>query len=475
MSKTQKRTNSYIQRPSMITLTDFMRIQHEIIPSNAEYENRKEKDQQLKQLSQTKARNWPDSIEMKKKTQFDSHKKKFLEEEEMRRKIDEEERKFQQIQNNLVIDRAKNLLFNQQDVVKSFNNTMMYSDMLKERDFQKEIKQRKEEINRTIEQQFFDLDQKKMEEYDRNEAIKKQIELDKRKERMKIINEQLQESKIKRIQDYQEKIVEGHLMKLKMQKNLEEDKKKEAERELFRQKQREEFILANEKLEKIKEEKRLKDLAEDKKIEEFAFKKAQLDSLREKVAKDKFNEKQAQRAKMIEKQINYLNSIKKKEDEILQKNLKEAEEKKKAEEAKKKARYDKMAKEIEEQRDFIKRKKEEQIIQNKKDEAAFVDDWKKKMKQLEKDEQIEKQMIKERNQNLAEYQKMQLNEKRRKAKEHFYQLNEDSYKTKLMLEREDDEFIKYAEGWIREYQQQGKDITPMLLQLKKYKKETSFM
>ena len=57
-------------KPSTITLTDFMRIQNEIIPSNAEYENRKEKDIALKQLSQTKASNWPDSIEMKKKNHF---------------------------------------------------------------------------------------------------------------------------------------------------------------------------------------------------------------------------------------------------------------------------------------------------------------------------------------------------------------------------------------------------------------------
>ena len=168
------------KRASYITLTDFMRIQNEIVPSNIEYESRKERDNQLKQISQTKASNWPDSIEMKKKTQFDSHKKRFLEEEEMRRKIDEEERKFQEIQNNLVVDKAKRMLFEQQDAVKSFNNTMMYSDMLKERDFQKEIKERKAEINKTIEKQFFDMDQKKMEEYDKNELIKKQIENEKK-------------------------------------------------------------------------------------------------------------------------------------------------------------------------------------------------------------------------------------------------------------------------------------------------------
>lgn len=460
------------KRASYITLTDFMRIQNEIVPSNIEYESRKERDNQLKQISQTKASNWPDSIEMKKKTQFDSHKKRFLEEEEMRRKIDEEERKFQEIQNNLVVDKAKRMLFEQQDAVKSFNNTMMYSDMLKERDFQKEIKERKAEINKTIEKQFFDMDQKKMEEYDKNELIKKQIENEKKQIRMQIINEQLQESKFKRIQDYQEKIVEGQLMKLKMQKALEEDKKKEKEHKLYIQQKRREFIEANEKLEKLKEEKKQKELAEEKKIEEFAFKKAQQEALRDKVAKDKFQEKQAQRQKLIDAQIEYLKNIEKKQEELLQKNLKETEEKKKLEEKLKQERLQKMQKEIEEQREYVRKKKEEQIIQNKKDEAAFVDDWRKKMIQLENDERKEKEMIKQRNKLLADFRQMQINEKKRLAKQQFYQLNEDSYKRKLMLEKEEDQFIKYAENKIRDYSQQGKDITPMLLQLKKYKKIT---
>ena len=241
-------------KPSTITLTDFMRIQNEIIPSNAEYENRKEKDRTLKQLSQTKASNWPDSIEMKKKNQFESHKNKFLEQEMIKRKIDEEEQKFQDIQNNLVIERARKLLFEQQDPVKSFNSKLMYSDMLKEREFQKDIVERKKRINETIEKQFFDMEQKKMEEYDKNELLKAQKEQEKRNERMKIVNEQLQESKIRRIQDYQEKIVEGQLIKAAALKAIEEDKKKEEEIKRKKLQQREEFIKANEKLEKLKED-----------------------------------------------------------------------------------------------------------------------------------------------------------------------------------------------------------------------------
>ena len=66
----QNPCRSRIKPPSYITLSDFMRIQNEINPVNSEYENRKAHNAKLKMLSQTKSKNWPDSIEMRKKNQF---------------------------------------------------------------------------------------------------------------------------------------------------------------------------------------------------------------------------------------------------------------------------------------------------------------------------------------------------------------------------------------------------------------------
>ena len=49
-------------------------------------------------------------------------------------------------------------------------------------------------------------------------------------------------------------------------------------------------------------------------------------------------------------------------------------------------------------------------------------------------------------------------------------MNEDAYKKLKRLETEVDDFMKYAEYWISEYKKQGKNITPLLLELKRYKK-----
>ena len=462
-----------LKRPTYITLSDFMRIQNEINPVNSEYENRKAHNNKLKMLSQTKSKNWPDSIEMRKKNQFELSKKRFLDDEERRRLIDLEEKKYADAQNSIIIQRAKKMLFDEQDPVKTFNMKLMYCDMLKERDYQNEIKNRKKEINNIIEKQFFEMDKKKMEDYDKKEAEKAKIEDEKKKVRMKIIHDQLQESKIKIIQDYQEKLVEGELMKLKMKRALEDEKKEKELIEERKKEQRKQYIEANKRLLQYKEDQKKKEIEEDKKIQEFAFKKAQLEDLRKKIEKEKEIEKQKQRDKLEAAQLAYYNSLKKNENELLAKNIKEADDRKAEEERKAKERRDKLLNDIKEQIELDKERKEAERIKNKEEDLQYIDDFKKKLKMLEdaeRDEWLEKR---KRNKDLAEYQKLQYEEKKRKAMDVFRQFNEDSYKNLRRLEIEDDDFIKYAEYWINEYKQQGKNITPLLLELKRYKKNYS--
>jgi hypothetical protein len=43
-----------------------------------------------------------------------------------------------------------------------------------------------------------------------------------------------------------------------------------------------------------------------------------------------------------------------------------------------------------------------------------------------------------------------------------------------MLNNEQDEFMQYAENSIREYYNTGKDIAPLILELKKYKKNSQY-
>jgi len=90
---------------------------------------------------------------------------------------------------------------------------------------------------------------------------------------------------------------------------------------------------------------------------------------------------------------------------------------------------------------------------------------------METDEQEEKTDIRNRAKNLQNYHKYQMEIKKHKAEEDFKGEYENAIKTKLMLQNEQDEFLKYAESWIKDYHQDGKNIVPLLLDLKEYKKK----
>lgn len=303
------------KHPAYITLTDFMRIQNEINPINAEYENRKAYEKKLKKLSIAKSKNWKDSLEMKKKNEFEMAKKRFLEDERRRRQLDEEEKKYQNMQNDIIIQKARRQLFEEQDAVKSFNSKLLFVDTLKERDYQKEIFNRKKQLNDMINQRFYENQKKKLDEYDKKMEMKKLLEEEKRKERMKIMKEQLQESKIKIIQDYQERLVEGRLMKLNMEKAVEEDKRMAELKEKQKKQIQKEYFEANERLKQEREAQKEKELAEEKKIELFAFKKQQRDDLRKKVEDQKIKDKLDMHQKMIDVQLNNLLKIQKEKEE----------------------------------------------------------------------------------------------------------------------------------------------------------------
>ena len=294
---------------------------------------------------------------------------------------------------------------------------------------------------------------------------------------MKIMREQLQESKIKLIQDYQERLVEGQLMKLNMQKALDEEKRNNELKEKQKKEIQKEYFAANERLRQAKELQKQKEIEEEKKIEEFAIKKQQRDDLRKKVEGQKLKQKIDNHQKMIDVQFNELMRIQKEKNDALNKsiedNIKAKDQKGEEDEKKNLEKRNKILNEIRQQMENSKREKEEKKLREKQDDLNYIDDFKKKLAILEETERNEMMDKRRRERDLYEYRRLQTEEKKRLAIKDFEQMNEDSYKKLKRLETEDDDFIKYAEYWICEYKKQGKNITPLLLELKRYKKNYS--
>ena len=103
----------------------------------------------------------------------------------------------------------------------------------------------------------------------------------------------------------------------------------------------------------------------------------------------------------------------------------------------------------------------------------YAQDYQENMNRLKEEENKEKENKKRKERDLYEYQRLQFEQRKRQGLDDFVKLNEDAYKNMQRMDKENDDFIKYAEGHIKKYKEQGKNIYPLLLELKKYKQKYS--
>lgn len=182
-------------------------------------------------------------------------------------------------------------------------------------------------MERQIEQQWEELEKQKLNEYDDKLRAKLMEEYHKKMSNAKVIQDQLLDFKMSCIKRFQEEQLEGQLIKRQAEEELERERQREYERRLKQADQRETFKKANEDLKLLQLEEAKKEIEYQKKIDEYAMKKETMDRLRRDKEDQKFIEKQMTRQKLIDKQTEHLRSLKNREDEILNKQVAEAEEK----------------------------------------------------------------------------------------------------------------------------------------------------
>jgi len=217
---------------------------------------------------------------------------------------------------------------------------------------------------------------------------------------------------------------------------------------------------------------KLKDLEKDKEIAAFSKKKEEIMEMR-KIREDlKFKEKQEARQKIIDAQIEKLKQIKDKEEEILSKHIKEAEIKAEEVERIKREKREELVKEIDKQIALTLDKRQVEKSKQKVEDKNFQEFWKHKNKELESREVQDKNDHKDRCKNLQSYHKKQADQKQQRLENDILKEFDDALRMKAALEEEDKVFHSYAEKCLVEWDDNGKNVKPLLLELQKYKKKT---
>ena len=462
-----KRTNSQ----SVISLSNLKEIKNIIDPSPSTAELRKRMDLELKKISQERTTRWENSIQNANLLELNRQKNIFIKKEQFRRKLDEEERKYQNMRYQLNMQKAKDYYFNNKDLVKSFNSSLLLSDTLKEREKQIELNKSIKKQKEKEEEEWLKKEKEKIIEYDLKELERKKLKRNKSEAEMNIIKKQFEEAKFKRLLAFFDDYAEGEMIKKNAKEALLNEQKKKEMIKLARIKQNEEFIKLNEEVKKNIEERKKKEIEEDKLIEMHSKYKEELENLKRRKEKEKYEEKVKKQQKLIAIQFENLKRIKEAQELKENKDIEIKMNKDENEEKLKIEKRNRMMKEIEQHRlDTIKRK-EEIKLKEKDEEMKQIEEIRKKINE-EREEEKNKYLLKKKKiKDLQEQQKKQIEKKKKLAFNDFVFERKSGLQNKLLINKEEDEFLKFAEEKIKIYEEQGKNIIPMLLELKKYKKQ----
>ena len=464
-----KKQNSQV----IITLSNLREIQNIISPVPTKAELRKSVDVEIKKLSDEKTSKWKNTIKNALKLKLEQEKNEFIKKESYRQKLDEEERKYQNMRYNLSLQKAHDYYFNSKDIVKSFNTSLFYSDILKEREKQIEINNERRKQREKEEENWLIKDREKMLQAELKELEKKKLRKTKSEAEMNIIKQQFNNVKYKRLFELQDNYIEGELIKKQAKADVLRERKNKEMIKLAQIKKNEEFVKLNEELKKEAEKKKLKELEEDKKIEMEAKKQEKMENIKRQKEQEKFNEKLKRQQKLIDVQFENLKRIKEEQEKRVNKDVEIRMVREENEAKIKMEKRNKLLKDIEEQRLENLKRREENRKKQRQDELNEIEEIRRKINEEREKEKNEYLMRKQKVKDLHEYYRQQIEEKKKKAFNDFVIEKRDGLQNRDMINKEEEEFFKFAEEKIKNYHEQGKNIVPMLLELKKYKKNNS--
>jgi len=433
----------------------------------------KSKGQLLHEKSQARAKTWSNTLEGSRRKKAEEKRKKLEMEELERQKVDAEEAKIQLDQRRATIDRANKLLYDESDRMKSFHSKMMMCDVLAEREAQVGLKEELKKLEQIREDRFLEMEKQNYRKMLEREMKEKET----KEELSKIVSvaqkEQLAEYKEKRFQEVEDQMLEGELLRRKALEDLEAERQAEAKRRDMAVKAQKETQKANVYLKQIKAEDMLRQQKEEEKIQDYAVRKEKMLMLRKQKEEEVFQQKQAARNAMIDAQAKRLAELQNNEDARVEGQVKAKEaddEKKRLEKLEMMQRW---GEDIQRSRQAqIDRKKAARARDKAEDAetAKFLSEW---CKVLDKQESEENHLKDQAARKLAQEHLKQAEIQRTKKNDERHADLSVAGHAKKVMEADTLEFHSYAEKCIRDYSAEGKNVIPLIKELRDFRKRVA--
>mmetsp|Transcript_25054 Transcript_25054/g.55115 ORF Transcript_25054/g.55115 Transcript_25054/m.55115 type:complete len:469 (+) Transcript_25054:95-1501(+) len=455
---------------AVISASDLNRIKASLQVEDEATASKAARAADLHQKSQARAKTWDNTLEGSRRKKAEEKRKRLDADEEARRKIDVEEAAIQLEKRRQAIERANVLLHEGQDRMKSFRSKMMFTDVLAERDAQVKLKDELSALEDIREQRYLEMDKQNYRKMLERELREKEEKTRRNAEFAAAQKDQLEQSVNKRLGEIEEGILEGEMLARKAHEDLKEQQKLAMEQRRQAQQALVETQKANTYLKQIRQEDALRQQREEEKIKEYAEKKEKMLQLRRQKEADVFARKQAERQKMIDMQAKRLNEMRDDENARVEAQVLEKEHLDEEKRIQKQMQLKSMMEDIDQSRRHQIDRKRNQRDQNRTEEMEGAKMWKEWCHHLDATEQEEKQHKRMASRKLAQDQLRQAEMIRRKKEQE--KRNEDTVaiKAKEAMETDALEFHRYAEHAIREAAQEGKNVIPLIKELREFRK-----
>jgi len=424
----------------------------------------------LHHRSQARAKTWGNTLEGSRKKKADERRQKLDSEELDRQKIDAEEAKIQLEQRKATIDRANKLLYDESDRMKSFHSKMMLCDVLAEREAQQNLKEELVKLEHVRDDRFLEMEKQNYRKMLERELKEKESKIEMSQLAAKFQTVQLNEYKEKRYKEVEESMLEGELLRRKAIEDLETERVSDKKRRGMAVQSLVETQKANEYLKQIKSEDVLRQQRECEKIEEYAVRKQRMLDLRKKKEEEVFATKQAKRQTMIDAQSERLAAMKDDEDQRVDRQVAQKEmekERKLNDKADKMQRWEDDIKASRIQQIDRKRSERERDKAEDNETAVFLKDW---CKVLDKQEQEEYLLKADAARKLSSEHKKSVEIVRRRKEETKKQEDQVALRAKKAMEADTLEFHSYAEDCIKDFATEGKNVIPLIKELREFRK-----
>ncbi|GMH98241.1 hypothetical protein TrVE_jg14276 [Triparma verrucosa] len=410
----------------------------------------------LKQVSDQRVANWPNTLAAQRKAKLDWKKEREEKEEAERRKTDQIEAELQRKTRVDAIKNANRLMYEQTDKMKFLRGQQLYTDVIADREDQVELFKRKAEEEKEIEKKWHEDMMVRLKESDRREKE----ETDRRKSKSLAICEiqkrQLQDTKDQLIMKLKKDYIEGQLMKQMVTADIVEEQRIHAEKQAAQKAQNAEMLAANMNLKDLR-----KELLKVEEVE-AAKRKKQVDDMqrivkaRAALEKKHFDERQAIRNKLIEVATRDLEARHTKEENILEKHREESEQKYQDEMERRRIQKAKGDHAIDMSRKMQIHLRKERAETEKIQAAMLAEHWKARNAEIEQESQKEAQDRWDKNWEIRKSQEAQVQEnKYKRAEVRANDLLRDE-QTKAVMMEDDERFKNFAQIEIDRFKAKGK-------------------